>query len=95
MVLGGALTGKYLDWDYRSIKNKIIAKAENEPEKGLSPEDAISEENFPIEKARLRTMPLWICLIAASCAGYGWCLQQKVNIAGPLVLQAVSKWMLS
>jgi len=47
------------------------------------------EESFPLEKARLRLMPYFILVMAAACAGYGWCVEKKVNIAGPLILQFV------
>ncbi|KAI6047960.1 MFS general substrate transporter [Pisolithus marmoratus] len=44
-------------------------------------------ENFPIEKARLKTTPIQLLICVACCASYGWCLHQKVSIAVPLVLQ--------
>ena len=31
-------------------------------------------------------MPFFIVINVASCVGFGWCLEKKTNIAGPLVL---------
>ena len=42
-------------------------------------------------KARLRLLPLLLVISACMCAGYGWCLEKKSNIAGPLILQFVSE----
>jgi len=50
------------------------------------------EENFPVEKARLRLMPLWVAIFAATCAGYGWTLQAHASIAAPLILQIIVGW---
>jgi multidrug resistance protein len=47
--------------------------------------DEIKE--FPIEKARLRTIWLYIFVSATSTIGYGWTLQRRSSIAAPLILQ--------
>jgi hypothetical protein len=44
------------------------------------------------DQARLRLVPLLITIMAVVSAAYGWCLEKKVNIAGPLVLQFVSEY---
>jgi len=89
MIFGSLITGMCLDRDYQIIKSRMIREAEADTENKMSPEDVTKEPNFPIEKARLRTMPIYYFLFIASCAGYGWCLQHKVNIAGPLLLQLI------
>jgi hypothetical protein len=91
MLFGSFITGMCLDRDYRIIKNRMIKEAEADTENKMSPEDVTKEANFPIEKARLRTMPFYYVLFIASCAGYGWCLQHKVSIAGPLLLQFIRR----
>ncbi|KAL1862501.1 hypothetical protein VTK73DRAFT_6877 [Phialemonium thermophilum] len=48
---------------------------------------ASSLEEFPIEKARLRTIGLFVGLGAVLLMGYGWLLQFHVTVAGPLVAQ--------
>ncbi|OCH87319.1 MFS general substrate transporter [Obba rivulosa] len=93
MLIGGVITGRLLDWDYRRIKEKLMrsAVAEDSGEK-MRPEDVTREEHFPIERARLRMMPIYFTISLVSCIGYGWCLDQKVSIAGPLVLLFIYGW---
>jgi len=91
MLLGAIITGKVVDREYRRVKNRMIAAAEKEPdpEKRLKPEDVTKEEHFPIEVARLRQMPVYLGMFAASCVGYSWALDKKANIAGPLILSFI------
>jgi hypothetical protein len=90
MILGSILIGKFLDRDYARIANQMKKAAAADPEKKILPEDVTKEENFPIERARLRTMPAYLLVFVAFCIGHGWCIDRKVNIAGPLILQIVS-----
>ncbi|KAL7285431.1 hypothetical protein ACG7TL_000528 [Trametes sanguinea] len=92
MLVGGVVNGKILDHDYQRVKRKLIRQVEADPESKIRPEDVTKEENFPIEYARLRLVPLFFGLYVAACIGYGWCLQAGVNIAGPLILQIVIGW---
>jgi len=91
MLLGGVITGKLLDRDHLRIKNKLIMEAEAIPEKGMSPLEITDESNFPIEKARLRTSPIYLAVSVASCIGYGWTMHRKVHIAVPLLLHFICK----
>ena len=43
------------------------------------------------EQARLRLLPFLLVIYVGMCAGYGWCLEKKSMIAGPLILQFVSE----
>jgi MFS family permease len=90
MVFGSLFSGRFLDRDYQAIKKEMIRKAEEDGEKGIRPEDVTREENFPIERARLRTTPMYLALFVATTIGYGWCLQKNVNLAVPLILQIIS-----
>ena len=92
MMFGGVANGELLDFEYRRAKRRILARIAADPECTLSPEDATKDENFPIEHARLRLMPPMFALYCAACIGYGWCLQAKVSIAGPLILQFISEY---
>ena len=38
-------------------------------------------------------MPIYAILMAAACAGNGWCIQKQVNIGVPLVLQFIGKFL--
>ncbi|PPQ79104.1 hypothetical protein CVT25_002897 [Psilocybe cyanescens] len=79
-IIGSAISGRVLDREFRRVRLRIEA--------AHSDSAAVDrEENFPLEKARLRLTPYLIIICAAACAGYGWCLQQKVHIAVPLILQ--------
>ncbi|OCH87253.1 MFS general substrate transporter, partial [Obba rivulosa] len=93
MLMGGVVTGRLLDHDYKQIKQNLRDRAQNEigTEK-VTPEDVTREEYFPIERARLRTMPIYFAVFVAASIGYGWCLDQKVSIAGPLVLLFFIGW---
>ncbi|KAF8898987.1 MFS general substrate transporter [Infundibulicybe gibba] len=66
MILGSCIIGKFLDWEFQTIKNQLHP----------GPTDA-----------RLRSLPFFMTLSALCCAGYGWCLEKRVSIAGPLILQ--------
>ncbi|KAJ7195657.1 MFS general substrate transporter [Mycena pura] len=79
MLIGSATSGKLLNWDYQRVKASILA--------ARPPGDtAVEGDSFPIEKARMRLMPILVAFYVAVCAGYGWCIERKVNIAGPLML---------
>ncbi|KAG0702033.1 major facilitator superfamily domain-containing protein [Suillus ampliporus] len=83
------LSGRMLDADYQRIKTRLVKKAEGYPEKSIRPSDVTKDENFPIERARLRTVPIFTGVFILSCAGYGWSLQRETNIAIPLILQII------
>ncbi|KAG1828129.1 major facilitator superfamily domain-containing protein [Suillus variegatus] len=89
MTIGTVFSGKMLDADFQRTKNRLMKKAEEDPEKHIRPEDVTREENFPIERARLRMMPIFTAIFILTCAGYGWSLQQETNIAVPLILQVI------
>ncbi|KAG6911624.1 hypothetical protein DXG01_011927 [Tephrocybe rancida] len=92
MIIGSTCNGKILDWEYRKFA-KMAAKAKNPAENGPELKDIVAKQtiagDFPIEKARLRLLPILIIILVACCAGYGWCVEKQVNLAGPLVLQFI------
>lgn len=95
-MLGGSLfVGRLLDRDYASFKDKMVEKIKRDGEAGMLVEDVTKEENFPIELARLRKMPVYLGIFCAATIGYGWTLQEKVSIAVPLILQVLSKFLMS
>lgn len=89
MIFGTVLSGRMLDADFQRTKTRLVKKAEEDPEKRMRPEDVAREENFPIERARLRMLPIFTAIFILTCAGYGWSLQQETNIAVPLILQII------
>ncbi|KAI6012499.1 major facilitator superfamily domain-containing protein [Pisolithus orientalis] len=88
-TIGGYVIGKILDRDCRLLKEKLALERMITTDTPGLREAVTHEENFPIEKARLKTIPIQLLICVTCCAGYGWCLHQKVNIAVPLVLQFV------
>ena len=44
-------------------------------------------KNFPIEKARLRTVWFYITISATATLGYGWTLEYQTPLAAPLAMQ--------
>ncbi|KAL6298706.1 MFS general substrate transporter [Sparassis latifolia] len=89
MLIGGVITGKLLDRDYRRYKEKMLLALEETGNEKMRPEDVMKEENFPIERVRLHLMPYYLSLFVVTCIGYGWCLDAKVSIAGPLILSFI------
>ncbi|KAA8904524.1 hypothetical protein TRICI_005469 [Trichomonascus ciferrii] len=82
-MVGTLITGKILDIDYRRIKNKFQADVEN---------NNVNEENFPIEKARLRLVPVFSVLQCISLIVFGWTIQYRVHIAVPVITTFVTGW---
>ncbi|KAF8960020.1 MFS general substrate transporter [Flammula alnicola] len=82
-VVGSCLSGRILDFEYQRFKKK----AREQYASNVLAFDITQEGNFPLEMARLNLTPYYILTLAASCAGYGWCVENKVNIAVPLILQ--------
>jgi MFS family permease len=72
-------TGRILDWNYRRTAKEL----------GLTIDKTKTDDllNFPIERARIRTIKPLVLLSACLIAGYGWLLDKRVSMAGPLVVQ--------
>ena len=93
MLVGGVVMGKLLDAEYQRVKRKMIRRLERDPENKVNPADVTKEEHFPIEYARLRSAPPFFAVYVIAVIGYGWCLHSGVNLAGPLILLIVSKYL--
>ena len=85
MLIGTIANGRVLDREYRVIRDRLIQSGK------LSANASARDDNFPVEYARFRTMPVWVSIYIVACVGYGWTLQSKVSIAAPLVLHVISK----
>ena len=88
-IIGAYVHGKILDRDFRFLKEKLIQEREALTGASVRSDDTTSEENFPIEKVRMKRVIVELFVCVACCASYGWCLQHKVNLAAPLVLQFI------
>ncbi|EED79113.1 predicted protein [Postia placenta Mad-698-R] len=94
MLIGGVITGRILDGEYRRLKQRAVAAAEKEldPEKRSREEDVATSEKFPIEHARLRLTPIYLIVLVATCVGQGWAIDKGANLAAPLILQFFFGW---
>jgi MFS family permease len=75
-IIGTLTTGKYLDYDYAKLKKSFNG----------DPED------FPLERARLRTLWLWSGLQIASLLVFGWTVNYRVHISVPIISTFVQGW---
>lgn len=95
-MIGTLVTGKILDTDYRRVKARHEARSmQGETEAG--DDLALSEtsfESFPLEKARLRLVPLFSLAQCLSIILFGWTIQypDRVHIAVPIVSTFVTGW---
>ncbi|KAJ4463406.1 major facilitator superfamily domain-containing protein [Lentinula lateritia] len=94
MFLGSLTSGKVLDWEFGRIQKEVvkekgrgkgIERGEGEEQKKTGRYD----EDFPIEKARLRLIPFFMIFFVGANLGYGWSIQRKVHISIPLILQFI------
>ncbi|KAJ2997954.1 hypothetical protein NUW58_g483 [Xylaria curta] len=86
-IIGTMITGKILDVDYRRVEVK---------HKSQAGQDSQNDAAFPIEKARLRLVPIFAALQCASVLIFGWTIQysQRVHIAVPIVTTFFTGWAL-
>jgi hypothetical protein len=87
MVVGSTFTGKLLDSDFRRIKGRLDKQHTDGKEKKSS---TSVHDDFPIEYARLRTLPLYLAIYVTAVVGYGWSLRFNAHIAVPIILQFIS-----
>ncbi|OCH86051.1 MFS general substrate transporter [Obba rivulosa] len=92
MLIGGVVTGKLLDWDYRRFKYRMTKRTASGDDAEKCQENFTKDESFPLERARFRLMPYYFVVYVGSCIGYGWCLDAGVSIAGPLILLFILGW---
>ncbi|KAL5050411.1 hypothetical protein BDW71DRAFT_216426 [Aspergillus fruticulosus] len=99
-MVGTLITGKILDVDYRRVKAKYDASFESDPQQTTSqppsqpPSQSEREENFPLEKVRLRLIPIFSLAKCLSIIRFGWTIQyaNKVHIAIPIVSTFITGW---
>jgi predicted MFS family arabinose efflux permease len=91
-MIGTLVTGKILDLDYRRVKAKY--ESQSYIEAGEESKFTASQEDFPIEKARLRLVPFFSGLQCLSILLFGWTIQypHRVHIAVPIVSTFITGW---
>lgn len=80
-VLGTFLAGRFLDWDYSRIKDRFQRTHPN-----------ASHAEFPIEYARLRTLPLYAVVEIASILVFGWTIDHHIHISAPIIAVFFVGW---
>jgi MFS family permease len=96
-MVGTLITGRILDMDYRRVKASHEAKAHREDaeiEAGQVLTLVVSHEEFPIERARLRLVPLFSIIQCLSIIAFGWSIHYapRVHIAVPIITTFVTGW---
>lgn len=91
-MVGTLVTGRILDADYRRVKAKYEASLDTE--QGDQAHQMSQEEDFPLESARLRLVPIFSVLQCFSIILFGWTIQypHKVHIAVPIVSTFITGW---
>ncbi|KAH6653260.1 major facilitator superfamily domain-containing protein [Truncatella angustata] len=95
-MIGTFVTGKILDKDYHRVKaayeaSRMIPTADAEMARSQS-RTYSAEESFPLEKARLRLVPVFSVLQCLSIILFGWTIQKNVHIAVPIVSTFITGW---
>ncbi|CDS06563.1 hypothetical protein LRAMOSA09091 [Lichtheimia ramosa] len=88
-VMASFFQGHILNRDFRSVARKLGYTSAEELKSGKLPAD------FPIFKARLRTIWIQILLLQAVTICYGWVLYKQVHLAAPLVLQFLAGYAIA
>lgn len=78
-MLGAMFNGRFLNWEFERLK--VLCKNQECEETDL--------QDFPLERARFRLIPIHICLCSFTALIYGWCVEKHVSIAVPLVMQVI------
>ncbi|KAG7414301.1 Itaconate transport protein [Fusarium oxysporum f. sp. rapae] len=96
-MVGTLITGKILNLDYRRFKARHDgSRARSNTEDDAEPDNAQKdqENDFPLETARLRLVPLFSILQCASILLFGWTIQypHRVHIAVPIVSTFITGW---
>ncbi|KAL7814387.1 MFS general substrate transporter [Trichoderma gracile] len=94
-MVGTLITGKILDKDYKKVKAAYDAQHSSQTETGNAiVVEAAAEDDFPLEKARLRLIPLFSIIQCLSILLFGWTIQypHKVPIAIPIISTFVTGW---
>ncbi|CAM1510058.1 Fc.00g003930.m01.CDS01 [Cosmosporella sp. VM-42] len=94
-MIGTLITGKILDIDYRRVKARQEARSsETQMETGNTISMTNEDLDFPIEKARLRLVPVFSLLQCMSILIFGWTIQYSdhVHIAVPIISTFITGW---
>ncbi|PNP39608.1 hypothetical protein TGAMA5MH_08424 [Trichoderma gamsii] len=96
-MIGTLITGKILDMDYKKVKAAYetqVGQGDLENGRGATHSISKDEDDFPIEKARLRLVPVFSIIQCLSILLFGWTIQypHRVHIAVPIVSTFITGW---
>lgn len=98
-MVGTLVSGKIMDYDYLKVKAAHATQlpSNNSPEsaeKGDSTARQGTAKDFPLEKARLRLLPIFSTAQCLSILLFGWTVQypHHVHIAVPIISSFISGW---
>lgn len=77
-IVGSAIVGRLLNWNYARVARRI----------GVSPNRRRGDDlrKFPIERARLDLMWPWTVLAVGMIIAWGWVVDSGTSLAAPLVI---------
>ncbi|KAK5124378.1 hypothetical protein LTR85_001595 [Meristemomyces frigidus] len=85
-IISAFTTGRLVDWNYRRHARRLNFPVRKNRQTDLS--------HFPIETARMQiALPMFL-VGAAAIAGYGWMMDHKISIAGPIVMFLIQGYCL-
>ncbi|KAL4746265.1 hypothetical protein BDW72DRAFT_207495 [Aspergillus terricola var. indicus] len=87
-LLAAFLTGKLVDHDFQVVRRSLPTRSN--PETSGPASANIELLNFPIEKARLRSVLPFFVTASIATVAYGWSVHFRVNVAVPLIMQFLS-----
>ncbi|KAI1118731.1 major facilitator superfamily domain-containing protein [Nemania sp. NC0429] len=90
-IIGTLITGKILDIDYRRTRAKHEATLSGSGSEGGS-DRSHDDDNFPLETARLRLLPVLAFIQCASVITFGWTIQYRVHVAVPIITTFFTGW---
>ncbi|KAI1333040.1 major facilitator superfamily domain-containing protein [Xylariaceae sp. FL0255] len=104
-ILGTLITGKILDADYRRVQTGHEARTSEAVAvrptnigggESIQASDQPDGATFPLEKARLRLLPIFALLQCAAILIFGWTVEyaHRVPIAIPIITTFVTGWTL-
>ncbi|GAA6044652.1 hypothetical protein JCM8097_003129 [Rhodosporidiobolus ruineniae] len=93
-LLASFVNGPRMTADYKAVKKQVERRrreegvtAEEEEAERLKDQNDLS--SFPIEHARLRSLPVWFVALVASTIAYGWLVDKGVHLSAPLIMQFI------
>ncbi|KAI0389428.1 chloramphenicol resistance protein [Xylariaceae sp. FL0594] len=81
VIIGGFVNGKLMNYNYKRQCREMGHQTDKVKGDDL--------KKFPIERARIKSMAYFNIAHLAALAVYGWLLQKRVHVSGPLIIQFV------